>query len=355
MMKLLFLIHNMSHGAGTERVLACLANNLTDRGIEADIVSCREGLESHFALNGNINLYSMEGEKEKNRILRKIKGIHYLRTLCRKQQYDFFICVDINLIPYTVFLSKKKMKVIGWEHFNYFANLSVIQKITRSYAARHADAVVVITKEDEKNYKENEPVIKRIEQIYNPIKKISALPDNRRGCTVLAVGRLEKQKGFDLLLEAWELVEQKNDLWDLKIIGEGKEKENLLKIIRNRKLKRASLCGYVEEIEKEYETSGMLVCSSRYEGFGMILVEAQNHGLPVISFDCPAGPGEIIEDGVNGNLVKGMDVVRLSEAILTLAADEKLRKTYSVQAYAGIDRFEDKKITDHWKKFLSSF
>lgn len=352
-MKILFFIHDISHGAGTERVLTRLANDLTNMNIDISILSCQNGEESHFPIEKRIKLYSLQGEREKNALLRKINGIQKIRKLCKNQRFDFIICVDVSLMLYIPFIKKKNIKVIAWEHFSYYIVQSKIQKYARKYSIKHADAIVVLTKKDKENYIHNEKKIQPVVQIYNPIllnNKI--IPIIKRKYVVLAVGRLEKEKGFDLLLEAWEIIEKKNFDWSLKIIGEGSQKDCLETIIREKKLYRAKICSYSNYIEEEYKEAGIFVCSSRYEGFGMVLIEAQNFGLPVISFNCPIGPSEIIENKVNGILVEKENIKQLAEQIMYLINHKELRELLAKNALISVKKFDNHLIAFKWKKMF---
>ena len=149
----------------------------------------------------------------------------------------------------------------------------------RKLAAQDADCVVVLGKSDYKNYKDHFKNIKRLEYIYNPLAldltSVSPLKEKR----VIAVGRLNQQKGFDMLIDAWKIVESQNKEWRLDIFGEGELKEKLQTQINELGLKNVSLRGYAKNIENEYLNSSIFVLASRYEGFGLVLLEAQAKGL----------------------------------------------------------------------------
>ena len=190
------MIHDMSEGAGTERVLSTLSNQLIEKGYDVEILSCKNGYKSKFALKNSIKLRSLEGEKVSNKFIRRLKNIVNLRKICKENSYQFIVFVDVTLAMYKPFINNKKTKFIAWEHFNYFSVTgSRLQKLARSFSARFCDAIVVITKEDYTNYTKNEKRIKKIVQIYNPL----FLPKIERDVlstknTVLAVGRLEPEK-----------------------------------------------------------------------------------------------------------------------------------------------------------------
>ena len=171
-----------------------------------------------------------------------------------------------------------------------------------------------------------------------------------RAKRVVTIGRYAYQKGYDLLLQAWAEVERQFHDWTLDIYGQGdqtsyRELMGDLGINAN----RCHLNGPVDDVVKTYQNSTIFVLSSRFEGFGLVLVEAMACGLPVVSFDCPAGPDEIITDGADGLLVPSGDVHALAEKLMTLMADEELRKRLGQQARQTAQRYDMKTIANQWR------
>ena len=168
---------------------------------------------------------------------------------------------------------------------------------------KNFDKLVVLTKAD---LKEWESITNNVQQIYNfsPFKSSDkSTLDKKR---IISVGRLEPQKGFDLLIKAFSKV-NKEDLkgYTFHIFGDGEDKEALLKLISNFKLKNfIFLEGISKNIQEEMYNSSMYIMTSRYEGFPMVLLEALSVGLPIISYNCPSGPAEIIENNDCGFLVE---------------------------------------------------
>ena len=356
-MKILFFIHDMSNGAGTERVLSTLSNHLVKKSYNVDILSCQNGTVSQFDLSSSINLYSLEGEKTNNRILRRVKSIFKFREICKKNKYDFIICVDVTLALYLPFVNVNSSKIIAWEHFNYFAIAgSKLQKLARSLSSRFCDALVVITKDDYKNYINNEKHIKKINQIYNPIiinQRVDSKIDSAvREKIILAVGRLEPQKNFQALLDVWKSIADEMDGWLLNIVGDGSERAVIESRIRDEKIKNVYLQGYSNDIKDQYQKAGILVCSSLFEGFGMVLIEAQENGLPIISFDCPVGPREIIQNEINGLLIENGNKQKLASAIVELSKSSTKRDQFSTNALKTVKRFDVNEIVKQWERLF---
>jgi glycosyltransferase involved in cell wall biosynthesis len=172
---------------------------------------------------------------------------------------------------------------------------------------------------------------------------------------VVTIGRYAYQKGYDLLLQAWAELSRIRELengeeWTLDIYGQGDQTDyRQLMAELGIDSNRCHLNGPVEDVVKAYQDSSIFVLSSRFEGFGMVLIEAMACGLPVVSFDCPAGPDEIITDGVDGLLVPSGDVHALAGKLMTLMADEALRERLGQQARQSARRYEMAAIATQWK------
>lgn len=350
-----FLIMNFSNGGGTERVTSVIANNLSKRGYTVSVISCREGENCRFFIEKDVTLYSLHGEMSPNAVLRKLDTVSELQKFVVEHSIDVMVAVDVALYLYLWPLQKKHLcKCIAWEHFNYYIANNRLVKFSRKVAASNADCVIVLGKNDLINYKTHYKKINRIEYIYNPIalsmeKKTSM--DKKR---VIAVGRLSRQKGFDLLLDAWKIVEAKNMDWALDIFGEGVLKESLQQQIENLGLKNAHLRGYAKDIEEEYVNSSIFALSSRYEGFVLVLMEAQAKALPCVSFNCKEGPAETIDDGVNGYLVEEGNVVAFAERLLNLMNNKELRDSFSEKARKDLNRFDTTAVIGKWERILES-
>lgn len=176
--------------------------------------------------------------------------------------------------------------------------------------------------------------------------------DNKR---VIAVGRYSHEKGYDMLLKAWQMVSTKKPGWRLDIYGDGNS-SFYVSLLKNLKIdeKRCVLHARTLDIEKELVNSSIFVCSSRFEGFGMAVLEAMACGLPVISFDCPWGPGSIITDGVDGCLVENGNVVALAEQIMRFIEDRCLRINLAGNAILKASKYDIENISLKWKEMFDS-
>ena len=214
---------------------------------------------------------------------------------------------------------------------------------------KRLDRFVVLTEKDREAWTE----LDNVEVIPNPSpfmpSQVSPLTEKR----VIAVGRYSYEKGFDLLLQAWAEVEKQCADWCLDVYGDGdttfyKKLMDELGIDQ----RRCRLNGRTNDVEDEYCHSSLFVLSSRFEGFGMVIVEAMACGLPVVAFDCPWGPRSIIKDGEDGLLAENGNPSDLAERIVTFIRDDNRRKTMADAAHRNVKRFSIGQIALQWKQLF---
>jgi glycosyltransferase involved in cell wall biosynthesis len=170
---------------------------------------------------------------------------------------------------------------------------------------------------------------------------------------VVAAGRLNRQKGFDLLVPAFARVLEEAPDWELRIYGTGPERGALQRQIASLGVDGGvRLMGATPQLGSALAEGSLFVLSSRFEGFGMVLVEAMSKGLPVVSFDCPRGPSEIVTDGVDGLLVPAEDVDALATAILRVIGDEAFRRRAGAAALQASQRYDLASIGADWEALL---
>lgn len=214
---------------------------------------------------------------------------------------------------------------------------------------KQLDKFVVLTEEDKASWTE----LNHVEVIPDPlafdIGEVSPLTTKR----VIAVGRYVYQKGFDLLLLAWAKVEKQHPDWELAIYGMGdrtpyEQLMDQLQIDRS----RCHLNGSTSDIKKEYLNSSLFVFSSRFEGFGMVLIESMACGLPVISFDCPCGPKDIVRHNEDGLLVPSGNIDSLADAMQQLMSNDQKRQQMASAALVNVRRFQLDEIAGKWKSLF---
>ena len=172
--------------------------------------------------------------------------------------------------------------------------------------------------------------------------------------TILAVGRLHEQKGFDLLLQAWKPIEKTYSDWSLRIVGEGPKRAELEAQIESQGLKRVVLVGATNNVLDEYEAASIFVLSSRYEGLPLALIEAMWSGLPCIAFDCPQGPAELLAED-RGWLVPNGDIAELTAQIAYALShpEEALKRAQKAQSFAQTT-YSEAAIMPQWVQLIES-
>ena len=256
---------------------------------------------------------------------RKIGEMHVNRA-----NYRNFEAIDSNFI--------KRLFAKFWMH-------SLVSKLKK------LDRFVVLTEEDKSAW----PELCNICVIPDPLSftptQISSLTEKR----IIAVGRYVYQKGFDLLLQAWAKIEKQFPDWEIAIFGDG-DSEPYRRKMRELGIdtSRCHLNGPTADIQKEYVNSSIFAFSSRFEGFGMVLVEAMACGLPVVSFACPCGPKDIIKDGEDGLLVEHGNVKAFASSLSQLMLNPSLCQSMSTAGKTNVRRFYMNQIAMRWKNLFES-
>ena len=229
---------------------------------------------------------------------------------------------------------------------NLFAKFwmrSLVSKLKR------LDQFVVLTEEDRQAW----PELSNVCVIPDPLSFEPASQSPLTVPQVIAVGRYAYQKGFDLLLQAWNRVEKACPEWQLTIHGMGERAPYQQQAAAlGLDMSRCHLEDTTPDIQAAYCRSSLFVFSSRFEGFGMVLVEAMACGLPVVSFDCPCGPKDIVRDGEDGLLVKTGDVDELADALIRMMQSDELRRKMANSALENVKRYRLDVLAEKWRQLF---
>lgn len=225
----------------------------------------------------------------------------------------------------------------------------VIAKYMRWKMCRYAsklDALVLLTTNDAEDWKS----VAKTFVIPNPISffpKESAELVNKQ---VIMVGRYNDAKGYDYLIPAWEIVHLRHPDWALNVYGSGELRDQVKEWIRERHLETTIIMhNPVDNIMEKYKDSSICVLSSRYEGFSLVILEAMSCGVPVVSFDCPYGPRNIIKNGEDGILIEPLNCQALAEGICQLIENKSLRMQLGANARENVLRFSQDSIMEQWE------
>lgn len=375
-MKILYCTHSTYNPGGMERVLLNKVTYLSQLpGWEVSIVTTDQHHRPPFypfpekvrMTDLDIN-YSDDNDKG---VWKKIFG--YLRkrkehkrkltALLQKERPDIVVSLypsESSFIPDIKDGSKKVLEL----HFCKFFRLQYGRKSLLGWIdklrtrqderiVRRFDKFVVLTHED-KGYWGNLP---NIEVIPNAAMHVSENYSDVKNKRVIAVGRLDYQKGFDRLIEAWEWIQRTGEWadWRLDIFGQGEWQEMLQQMIDEKGLQdTVRINKPTKQIGEEYVKSSLLVMSSHYEGFPMVMIESMACGLPVVSFDYKCGPKDIIQHGINGLLVPEGDIKALANAMMEVMTDETYRRMLSRNARKVVDTYSEEAVMARWIRLFTS-
>ena len=344
---------------GAERVMASMANYWVAHGQEVTLITLSPQADDWFTLDAaveriGLNLLSMSsGIREAathnmRRVLRLRRELQTLKAdivisfLDTTNVLTLLACTGLNL---PVIVSERidpRYHVIGrgWDHL-------------RSLLYRRAHAVVIQSAAVSAwaGTLVSAPKVRVIPNPLSPpcITRHDSEASGRHAHTVVGMGRLVPQKGFDLLIQAFAQCARPHPSWSLVLLGEGAERAKLEALARHAGVgPRVRFAGNVKEPTAVLRDADLFVLSSRYEGFPNALLEAMACGLAVISTDCPSGPRDIIDDGCNGVLVPPGSADALATAMETLMADALLRRRLGMQATEVLERFSINRVMGLW-------
>ena len=375
-MKLVYIFSSFAAKGGTERIFCDKMNWLAEvAGYEIVFVTYEQGnhpfayplsnkirhvdLNTRFFTTGAMSL--LKRIRFKFTMPRLFK--HRLRKLLDEIQPDVVVSTTYALPLFREILSQPYRHVVE-SHVCYY-QLLLQKKFTHiswldRKIARHllemlkrCEKVVVLTHKDAACWKgyDNIEVIHNV--VTNYPEKITDVADRPK--RIIAVGRLQAQKGFDLLIQSWQLIAARHPDWQLVVYGHGGDLQKLQQQLEKAGLTSSmTFAGATDNIYKEYQNSAFYVMSSRYEGWGLVLVEAMSCGLPCVSFDCPYGPSDIIRDGEDGFLVENGNIQQLAEKMELLINNKELRKRLGVRARLNAARFTSDNIMPQWTKLFET-
>lgn len=392
-MKICFITYDIFELGGIQRVVSVIANELSKKH-QIDILCTNSSSKENrymYNLDNNINV-DINGNlinkninskivckllKELNKKTGIINQERYINLLTRiyypKEIQDKFIKylnerkydIVIGVTPeYSLLLgvisNKIKMKTIGWQHNSfdayirskdaYFFNQDCLFK---QYMNK-LNCNIVLTNSDKEKYHDELNIESKV--IYNPLSFKSKQKSRCLDKNIVFVGRLvERQKGIDLLIESFKKINDVDKDCKLKIVGDGPDKKKLVKMIADYGLeKNIEIVPSTNNIIKQYLDASIFVSTSRWEGFGLVITEAMECGLPVIAFD-NSGPREIItENGKNGILVSDYNVNKLAEEILNLLKDDYRRQEISKNSIIRAKDFDIKNISCQWNEVINN-
>lgn len=281
------------------------------------------------------------------------KGIQ--RTVNKFQPDVISVCDDGLKGFFVPRLIKTKAKIIYERHVSKLIEANEKDGFLKSFInrtkwslmerqAKSFDRFVVLTEGNKNEW----PTLKNMVVIPNPLSFTTTTAAPVENKIVICVGKISYQKGQDLLLKSWEKVHTRFSDWQLHLYG----KENRSFLATDQLKNNVYWFPPEKNILEKYREASVFVMASRFEGFGMVLTEAMECGLPCVSFDCNYGPSDIIKDGEDGFLVENGDTNQLAEKIMELMADENLRKQMGQKAKQNVKRYAADEVVKIWDKLF---
>lgn len=379
--KIVYILRSFATKAGTERVMSDKMNYLAEKGYKLTLITYEQGKHPiAFPLHHSIQHVDLDTrffEIDKYGIMRRLYLLFRLRRLFRlrlqdlinKIRPDFIISTtySIKLIDIILSLNTQATQYVeshvacnnikksdDYRNNIFVFPIAVVYDWWTLRKVSKADKLVVLTKGDATdwmNYSSNVIIIP------NPITYYPdrVLPHNDIKKRILCVGRLQEQKGYDMLIDAFSLIAERCVDWIIDIYGDGPDKKMLTDIIHERNLDdRVIINPPKDNIYAEYQNSDFFVLSSRFEGLPLVLGEAMSCGIPCVSFRCKYGPEDIIRDGHNGLLVEDGNIEQLGEKIFWMLSHTGERLRMGEQAREDIQQYEKTVIMRKWLELFGA-
>ena len=365
---------------GTIRAAINLAGYLADHKDVEIISTYRRNDEPYFAFDPRVKVVALEDQRKDaiprhlrplHAVLRRVPSALYHPADIRKHNHNLW--TDIQLVRrlrrargiaiasrpgHNILLADLALPgliSIGLEQMNLASHAKNLRKaMIKRY--RKLDALAVLTEQDRAAYERamngSAPPMWTLPNTVRAIEPPRADPSAKR---ILAAGRLTPQKGYDFLIHAWAAVAREHPDWELKICGNGRSRSRLLARIEEEGIgDQTVIAGPTDDVPGEMAKASIYALSSRFEGFPLVLVEAMSKGMACVAFDCPTGPGDVIEDHRNGLLVPAKDVDGLSAALREMIEDEDLRRRCGDAAVATAERYTMAAIGPKWDEMMQA-
>ena len=357
-MNIIYVIEDYSENGGVERIVSDKANTLfTQYHHKVTIISVyRDNRKEQFKLDDGINLIHLDvpfAKRTNNSIKRFISRLYTilfailrLNKEIKGLHHDiifFTTTLGAILLPFCHTKARKIYESHLARNFNPFNKLFFLTELS-------AERIVCLTSGDAKEYKH----AKQVDIIPNYINNIKSHVEDYSVKKAIAVGRLEYQKGFDILIDCWKEIAKQYPDWKLDIYGEGAYREELQRQINSLQLGyKVKLCGRNTNIIEIYTQYSLHLMTSRYEGLPMTLIEAQSCGLSSVVFDYQYGASDIVSNGHNGLIIEQGNRKLFIEAAMKMMSSKELRKEYGINALEIVKRFSKENIFKKWIKLIT--
>ena len=288
--------------------------------------------ENHLRFPFNIAAYIIKGKRHRKALASVLKSIGPDVVISTSQKERIVIPgIKGDWVKLRELHMLKGWRRNGARSFRDRVLASIVDYYDYSINLRKYDRVVVLTQSEKEKIWKND---KRFVVIPNPARIRGSRPVLPKHKSVVAVGRLSHDKNYSSLIRAFRVVSNRFQEWKLAIVGEGREEESLKNLISSLGLNSiVSVPGFIPDLTGVFDKASIFVHTAISEAFGLVIIEAMSHRMPVVAYDCPYGPGGIIDDGVNGFLVPVGNEDALVGRICELIEDKILRERMADAAY----------------------
>lgn len=359
-MNIIYVIEDYSENGGVERIVSDKANTLsTQHKHHVTLISIyRDNRPQHYKLEDGVDLIHLDipfAKKTNNpltrlmsRINTMVMAIVQLNKVIRGLNPDiifFATTLGAILLPFCLTKARKIYESHLARNFNPFNKLFILTEL-------RAERIISLTSGDAKQFR----YAKKVEIIPNYISDVKSFTNDYSVRKAIAVGRLEQQKGFDILIDCWKDISRQYPDWSLDIYGDGSCWEKLQQQITNLHLEdKVKLCGRCNNIMDVYPHYSLHLMTSRYEGLPMTLIEAQACGLPSVVFDFQYGASDIVTNNHNGLLIEQGNTRLFTEAVIRMMSSESLRKAYGKNAVEIGRRYYKENIFNKWLHIINEY
>ncbi|WP_043617720.1 glycosyltransferase family 4 protein [Nonomuraea candida] len=377
-MKIRYMLLHAYGMGGTIRTVVNQANAMAEAGHDVEIVSVvRRRNDPQFAIDPRVRLSALVDQRDgvvpdslARKVWRRARGkivpygefaAEYFTQRVEGAVIDYVSGLRDGILvttrPALNLISARRTPSsvirVAQEHMN----LASYHEAVREQIARHYgrfDAVAVLTETSRREYRKllsGTPVVRIPNAVHMDERKHS----EQSNPIVIAVGRLVPQKGFDMLIPAFAAIADEHPEWKLRIFGTGPSKERLQKRIDESGMGgRIRLMGRSNRIHEELAKASVYVLSSRIEGLPMAMIEAMGHALPIVAFDCPTGPADVLTPGKDGLLVPARNVPALSEALSRVMGDRELRVRLGATAAETAHGYTPQVVMPLWESLFTA-
>ena len=363
-MRITLVISTLGPG-GSERAMSVIANFWAATSHNVTLITLAHVDHDFYALHSRVKRVGLGLLKDSRSLIEGVRNnfarVTALRRQIRNARPDVVICFgDTTNVTTLIATLGLGLPVVVCEQVDPRQyRIGWVWDILRRTVYPGAVTLVVVSSAMATGWAERIIRKDRIRIIPNPVYvtpnvSVKRFDGHASGFTIVAMGRLVKQKGFDYLLEAFQLCSDRHPEWSLEILGEGDERQRLETMRAELGLSdRVRFLGIVKEPSRVLRQADLFVMSSRFEGFPLALIEAMSCGLPAISTDCPTGPSEIIRNNIDGILVPPGDVTALAGAMDRLMGDPVERQHLAAHAVKVVERFGTERIMVLWEELLA--